>query len=67
MYRAIHSVRKLRRSWLLNRQAKRYARKLAKNGFYNVRHDPQITPGVGENIFAYCGSDVSGSDVTTAW
>ena len=67
-YRQIHNSRPLRLHGGLNAQATHYAQKLAQGGFYQVRRDPYIGPGVGENLFVQCGGNhVTGSDATRSW
>ncbi|CAB4039229.1 Retrovirus-related Pol poly from transposon opus, partial [Paramuricea clavata] len=66
-YRQTHKVQALKLNRGLNRQAGRYAQRLAQTGFYKVKRDPYIGPGVGENLFVQCGNHITGSDVTKAW
>jgi hypothetical protein len=67
MFRQTHNVRALRKHRGLNAQAARYAQKLAQAGYYKVKRDPYIGPGVGENLFVQCGNHITGRDVTRAW
>ncbi|CAB4041855.1 Hypothetical predicted protein, partial [Paramuricea clavata] len=66
-YRQTHNAQALKLNRGLDRQAARYAKRLAQTGFYKVKRDPYIGPGVGENLFVQCGNHITGSDVTKAW
>ena len=51
----------------LNAQAEIYAQRLAENGFYQIKHDPNLAKNIGENLYSQCGNEITGSDVAKNW
>ena len=67
-YRKLHSSPPLKLNGEMAAQATEYAKTLAKSSIKDVEHSLKSSrDNQGENIYAACGTNPSGADVTKEW